>query len=173
MKEFKIKLFKEENSGDMQYSELKDGELNLFKNSLKSLVKYKFTSDSCADFFNYLDNNLNYWKTFNDIDDPDLFTEISRDLKLDQNGGESDVYIVWRYPDEIDKFKLITLKNYWDYIWYSASDDAIVLVVPEKSAVILVTHYGDIKTNFPFAVESPASGTPRDDDKLNGQRKSM
>ncbi len=81
-----------------------------------------------------------------DIDDPELFIQICSNLKLDLN--DLDAFIVWRYPNEIDRFKLGSLKVYWDYIWYSMGDDAIVVVIPEKSIVILLTHYGDVKCNF-------------------------
>ncbi|PKK38378.1 hypothetical protein BWI96_00935 [Siphonobacter sp. SORGH_AS_0500] len=54
---------------------------------------------------------------------------------------DTEVFVIWNYPNEIDKFALAYLLQYWEDIWFSVSDEAIGMFFPMKSRMIVITHY--------------------------------
>ena len=148
MNETKLKRFEDENSEKLPFQELKGEELKTFIKVINDTTK--FDGSSCADFYKHINTIMQNDIECDDIDDPDLFVKICKVLNLGVSLDNIDSYVIGYYPNEVDKFQIQTLKKWWEYIWYSMGDDAIIVAIPNKDLMILFTHHGDVKyQNFP------------------------
>ena len=58
--------------------------------------------------------------------------------------NQEEVFMIWTYPYDIDKFKLSYLITNWEDIWFGPSDDCVALYFEKVDKIILVTHYHTI-----------------------------
>jgi hypothetical protein len=58
--------------------------------------------------------------------------------------SQSEVIIIWDYPNDVDFFDLKYVTNNWDEMWFGDSDDAVLLFFKQCNRMILVTHYNEI-----------------------------
>lgn len=77
-----------------------------------------------------------------DINNSDGFENICSSINISDNINEP-IYVIWNY-DEVDKISINTLRKYWYYIWYGASDEMCLLYFPQSKLLLLDTDYGTI-----------------------------
>ena len=54
--------------------------------------------------------------------------------------------IIWD-ENEIDRMKTSSILEYWEFIWYGISDDAIMLYQEENQKILILTHFGRVYYN--------------------------
>ena len=57
---------------------------------------------------------------------------------------DQEVFLIWNYDYDIDKFNLSYLIRYWEDIWFSASDEAIGVFCPAIKKIVIITHYNTV-----------------------------
>jgi len=97
------------------------------------------------------DENSNLFIALRELLAEIIFTaEETNDLKLifdrlvfDTN---EDIYLIWD-DKNIDQINICTLIANWQYIWYGAGEDAVILYTSNSKKIIVVTHYGSVFHN--------------------------
>ncbi len=90
---------------------------------------------------NYLPNLIDYQ---DEIDD-----SVIREVLIGQFGSalDDELYIFWDSETPIDAIKVNVLVENWDYIWYDASDEAILVFNHNKWRLALITEQGYLMIN--------------------------
>lgn len=136
MEHFKKELFFQEHSVHISDQTLSDSEkqfLNVF------LEQHGINNLVYANFFEVLLQKLANRKDYKSIDTSQQLDAVFQDLAF-QN--DSEVFVIWRYPSDMNKFHQSYLVKYWEDIWFGASDEAVGIFSPEMGKIIVVTHYG-------------------------------
>lgn len=145
MEKFKLEIFKKENSEELRYLTLNRDDsswiISQIFHTLGGREKFKNTDL----FFNYLNDSLANKLLFEEEFSSNSLKEIQVKGEIKE---DSLVFVVWDLESDIDLFRMETLINYWNYIWYDTSDEAISLFIPCSSKVLLITDHGYIKSNW-------------------------
>jgi hypothetical protein len=136
MENFKKELFLREYDAQLSFKPLSDGE-KLFLNGFLE-QKYRINNSSNGDFFKVLLDKLSNKKEYQCIDTSLELGSIIQDLVFP---NDSEVFVIWNYPGDIDKFDLSYLLKYWEDIWFSTSDEAVGIFFPVMDRIIVITHY--------------------------------
>ena len=141
MENFKLEIFNKEHKGEkFLFQKVKDQELS---NLIQELTRIVGNAEIKAsiEFFNTIKLNFNRTLQMNKTNNlKEIFKQIG--LKGSSLGDVS--YLIWKFPNDIDRFDLKFLINNWNYIWYGDSDDAVVIYI-ENKILMLITHYGTVK----------------------------
>jgi hypothetical protein len=98
-------------------------------------------NDNPSDFFGLVREKFPKSMAFESLESTEGIKQALTRLEL--INGKS-VIVIWKYPDDMDKFDLRYLIKYWEDIWFSSSDEVICLFFPEIDKMILITHYDAI-----------------------------
>jgi hypothetical protein len=79
--------------------------------------------------------------SFNNLD---TSIEIRNALVSLNMTNDENVFVIWDYPNNIDKFRTEYLLDYWEDFWFSVSDEAMGLFFPNEKKIFLITHYNTI-----------------------------
>lgn len=140
MENFKIEIFGNENAGEkFLFDRIQGVELLAIVQKLESLLGCKNFKDSIS-FFKWVDHKLHEVVR---VGETDNLLRILNGIKLNVS-SDTKCYLVWNFPNDIDRFDLKYLVRNWNYVWYSDSDDVVVLLIEDK-VLVLVTHYGVVK----------------------------
>jgi hypothetical protein len=102
------------------------------------LVALQITDNN---LFERLRNHCNYSKPIEQLDKQVGLQDALIKLKLNE---QTEVIVIWKFPDDIDKFELSYLLIHWEDVWYPTSDEAVCLFFPLTYQLILITDYGMI-----------------------------
>lgn len=136
MENFKKELFFQEYKAHISCQPISDSE-KLFLNGFLE-QQYGINNSSNGDFFKVLLQKLPNKKEYESIDTPLELGAVFQDLVF-QN--DSEVFVIWNYPGDMDKFDLSYLLKYWEDIWFSTSDEAVGIFFPVIDRIIVITHY--------------------------------
>jgi hypothetical protein len=89
-------------------------------------------------FFINIQQHLKNYRPFDSLDNDQNIATTLESLRL---LTEDNVIVIWKYPHDIDKFKLSYLIKYWEDIWFVPSDEAVCLFFPKAFKMILITHW--------------------------------
>jgi hypothetical protein len=67
---------------------------------------------------------------------------IDQIIQREEVDKESEVFIIWDLDTLVDKTDCSTLIINWDYIWYDASDEALILFFVKSKLTVLITDRG-------------------------------
>lgn len=59
---------------------------------------------------------------------------------------EGNIYLVWD-KNHIDELAISDLIEYWEYIWYPAGDEAVILYCKVSHKILLITDHGRVYFN--------------------------
>lgn len=90
------------------------------------------------EFYQALLSNLPQKETCENISEIAGFKNFLKKLGLINSQS---VFIIWNYPDDIDKISLRSLIKYWKDIWVPPADDAVCLYFPEVQKFLVITHW--------------------------------
>ena len=141
MEEFKIEHFEKENPDTKfpWFEVLNDQELIELRNSLFSRLSIESSSDD-----KILVQRINDAGVFvENVNASRMGFSLLGLLKSEDIESNDVVYVNWYRFDDVDRFKLNDLSQYFDDIWYPSSDD-IDIFDSSLSWVISVSHSGEI-----------------------------
>lgn len=144
MQDFKLKVFRNENSKELKHVSLNLDDSSWIIHQLIKVIEPMTQINDTPSFFKFLSLNLKNEMYY----DKEISYEHLESV-LNQNTLKNDslVYIVWDLETKVDLFRLEDLLRFWEFIWYDVSDEAIVLFVPCIEKLLLVTDHGFIKSN--------------------------
>jgi len=100
---------------------------------------------SSAEFFESFEKTLQYRTQYGR---DGVSRALLKDLLTNVGVVDSDlVYLIWSLEENVDTIEAKNLFKYWEYIWYDASDEALILYI-EKKEVVLITDRGHIGSAF-------------------------
>ena len=118
--------------------DLSNKEKTLLQESINILLKENIDNKF---FFKKIIEKFRNIKPFNLIETSSQFDEVLKEINI---VDEEDIYLIWEYPSDIDKIVLKYLIKHWEDIWFSASDEAVVLFFPKSKRLVLITHYNTV-----------------------------
>ncbi|TDB58548.1 hypothetical protein [Arundinibacter roseus] len=133
---FKKELFFLEHKAPISCQPISDNEM-LYLNGLL-VQRYGINKSINGNFFKVLQDKLSYKKDYEGINSSSEIETVLQDLAL---LNDSEAFLIWNYPDEIDKFDLSYLIRYWEDIWFSISDEVVGVFFPVMDRIIIITHY--------------------------------
>ncbi|KAA0990013.1 hypothetical protein [Dyadobacter aurulentus] len=139
MEHFKKELFFQEHNAHISCQPISNSEMLFLNGFLEQ--RYGINNSINGNFFKVLLKKLSYKKEYDGVDTSLEIEAVFQDLAL-QN--DSEVFVIWNYPGDMDKFDLSYLLKYWEDIWFSVSDEAIGIFFPVMDRIIVVTHYNVI-----------------------------
>ena len=145
MEEFKIEIFNKENPVDsFRHTTLNKGDSNwIIKNALE-VAGISVDITSTQSLFKHMTEGLENQIIYGDQDIKDLLKDYFDSAEI---GRDSLVFIIWDFESRVDQFKLQDILDFWDYIWYGPSDEALIIDCPGVSKILVVTDHGHIKIN--------------------------
>jgi hypothetical protein len=69
--------------------------------------------------------------------------------KIGHFDSPDELYLIWNI-DEVDKIKFGDLKHFWEYIWYSGTDEAVILYSKSLNNIFIVCDWGVIYYFIPL-----------------------
>ncbi|SEL95023.1 hypothetical protein [Parapedobacter koreensis] len=141
MEPFKVEIFKEENQGKVfgfvSLDEFESGKVVGMLLSLTGITNNRIETPVLFKHLErYIPNKVRY-------DDKgagrDFLQSLMSELSIK---GSASSYIIWDMVSRVDEFKVESLIDDWDYVWYDTSDEAMVIYIPENKTVLLVTDHG-------------------------------
>ena len=138
MEKFKKEMFLETFKKVMDFSDLSNNEKTLLKESIDNLLKENIENEM---FFKKIIEKLINKKQFNLIETSQQFDEVLNDIDIID---EEEVYLIWKYPSDIDKIDLKYLIKHWEDIWFSPSDEVLGLFFPKSKKNVVITHYNTV-----------------------------
>lgn len=140
MKQFKIDLFEQDSEVSFpNYYSLSKGECA----SIREKLLFIFPESRGKKHLSLVEEILLYQKHIEDVNANDDFfclDEVFRNIGIKTN---EDVYLNWYQYDEIDRFKLNDLLEFFNVIWYPSSDD-LDLFDDSLSWIISIRHDGQV-----------------------------
>lgn len=143
MEKFKLEIFKKDNAFDLPYITLNKDDSIWIVDQISLTLRDSYVKNENS-FFHFLNDSLEVVFLYNNNFSSSFLKELIIRLQLTE---ESLVFVVWDLDLPVDLFKLENLVDYWNYIWYDASDEAIALFFPSKNKVLLLTDHGYLKYN--------------------------
>lgn len=136
MQKFKEEIFINETGQQFLCEPISENELSEFSEYLRK----KYEIDLSSNFFIQVRERLSHHRAFNqDLSGKDLMA-----LSDHKPANKEEVFVIWNYPNEIDKMKWDYLIDRWDYIWYNVSDEAVGIYFSINKMLILITDYNTI-----------------------------
>jgi hypothetical protein len=108
---------------------------------IKEYIETHLGSNKENVFFFALRDHLINNKPFDDLESTDGIKGALSELGF---VDETEVIVIWDYPNPVDKFNLQYLVEYWKDIWFPQSDDAVCMYFPNIDRAIIITHWGVI-----------------------------
>lgn len=139
MQDFKLNIYKKDTGNELSgYTSLN---LKNCKERVDEISILVGLSSQNQNLFVALEKHLQ----FKDFDEDDTYNIelLINDFGLSQ---KESFFVVWS-ENEIDEVNTDSLLSAWEYLWYSDSDEAIILFQRFSRKVILITHYGRIFYN--------------------------
>ena len=147
MEKFKIKIYFDEYGKDLEFESLSKSNSSSVLEQLSSSLKAPSIKES-KDFFPIVKSKLEFYKSYDDTQKLEFFKGLLDDFQIAIN--EDDVcFLIWNVND-IDSVTKNFLVQNWDYFWYGPSDEAILLFFNTVDLIILITDYGEIRSNRKF-----------------------
>ncbi|RJQ56705.1 MAG: hypothetical protein C4526_01135 [Nitrospiraceae bacterium] len=141
MDNFKIKHFEKDNPSK-KFPEIHSLSLQETESICQKLSeKLGLNSQDPKFIIDVIDKKGVILKEFNANDDGFLLSAILSHLSIQPR---KNVYINWYRYDQIDEMTFDDLNNYFNYIWYPASDD-IDIFDSSYSWIVTVSHEGYVK----------------------------
>jgi len=144
MDNYKLDIFRKETAEELQYLSLNFEDSLWITQSIISIIDPQVSINNTPSYFRFLEASLEEEVRY---DQEVLKEDLGSILDLDSLKLDSLIYVVWDLESKVDLFKLDNLLNYWEYIWYDSSDEAIILFVPCIRKILLVTDHGFVKCN--------------------------
>jgi hypothetical protein len=135
MEKFKLEIYKNDRGEPFpMYRSLNSIERKEIITEIANIIELQ----SSVELFKNIESKLLY-------EDYDEEFTYSLECILDSFGFslEGKLFVVWNAND-IDEFSIITMREFWEYIWYGNSDEAVILYQQEFCKVIMITHYGRV-----------------------------
>lgn len=141
MEKFKIDIYLAENKGNevFQYETLNGFQSGKIIGMLLALFGVTDHATTPQAFYPVIDKELDKKIFYDTIVDSRLLFSIFSKFTTDFN---SEVYVVWNIDCDVDRMRLGDLVDYWEYIWYDTSDEAIILYLPQSKNIVFVTDRG-------------------------------
>jgi serine/threonine protein kinase len=145
MEKFKLDIFEKNNPSkriDFWTLNIDDSSwiLGLLKKMLENNINISTTERFYQDLEQYLTNE---YVDFDEIDES-LLINLFRELKIKES---TMCFVIWEIESKVNIFEIRELIDKWEYIWYDASDEAMVLFMPGIKQILLITDQGYIKTS--------------------------
>ena len=144
MEDFKKEIWQKDKL-HLEYSSLNYLQIQQILDSLAKLCNVSVDSINDSSIFIKMSEILDKKVVLLNINEKEGFKDICSSLKLNVYLNSS-IYVIWNY-NNIDKISLYVLQNYWDYIWFGASDEVCLLYFSDIESLIMVNDYGTIKYN--------------------------
>lgn len=90
-----------------------------------------------------LNEVLPFHLTLEGINDKNGFLNILSALPYKVSFDEQ-VLLIWDIKDPIDVCTIDTLKTFWNYIWYGASDEMLIIFIPGK-VVLMICDWSEVR----------------------------
>ena len=141
MEKFKIEIWEKEGL-NINFRPLNDIYIKKIIKNINKKNNIPIFNHSHTSFFEELLKYMHYELIFLEINMSQGFKELISLLNL--NLSENDyVDVIWNY-NEAEQFKYNILADYWEYIWYGASDEMCLIFIPNIEFPFVVTDYGTI-----------------------------
>ena len=147
MENFKKEIWERDNL-HLEYSSLNNLQIQQILHRLAKLCNVSVDSISNSSIFIRISEILKKETVLLNINEKEGFKDMCSLLKLNLHIDDS-TYVIWNY-NNIDKISVFNLQNYWDYIWFGASDEVCLLYFSNIESLIMVNDYGTILCSFPL-----------------------
>jgi len=144
MEDFKKEIWENDNL-HLEYNSLDSLQMQQILHKLAKLCNISVDNINNSSIFIKMSEILKNEVVLLNINEKEGFKDMSLLLKLNAHQNNS-VYVIWNY-NNIDKISVDVLQNYWDYIWFGASDEMCLLYFSDIESLVMVTDYGTIKSN--------------------------
>ena len=144
MEDFKKEIWENDNL-HLEYNSLDSLQMQQILHKLAKLCNISVDNINNSSIFIKMSEILKNEVVLLNINEKEGFKDMSLLLKLNAHQNNS-VYVIWNY-NNIDKISVDVLQNYWDYIWFGASDEMCLLYFSDIESLVMVTDYGTIQSN--------------------------
>lgn len=135
MEQYKIEIYEEETGKKFPETfQLEKAECNIVIKNIAHITNFKVAEN----IFSALTENLNYY----DIDDDLEITDVINNV----NFKDKFINIIWR-ENQINRVSIDFLEQYWNFIWYPTSDEAVILFFPISEKIVMLTDFNRVYYN--------------------------
>ena len=147
MEDFKKEIW-EKDKLYLEYDSLNYLQIQQILCELAKLCNISVDDINDSSIFTKMSEILNKEDVLLNINEKEGFKDMCSLLKMNVQQNNT-IYVIWNY-NNIDKIKASVLQNYWDYIWFGASDEMCLLYFSDIESLVMVTDYGTIQSNYPL-----------------------
>ena len=144
MEEFKKEIWEKDNL-HLEYDSLNYLQIQQIQHRLAKLCNVSADSINDPSIFIKMSKILKKEFVLLNINEKEGFKDMCSLLKLNVHQNSS-IYVIWNY-NKIDKINVYVLQNYWDYIWFGASDEVCLLYFSDVESLVMINDYGTIQSN--------------------------
>ena len=141
MEDFKKEIWNKDKL-HLEYSSLNNFQIQQILHRLAKLCNVSADTISDSSIFINMLEILKKEIVIQNINEKEGFRDMCSILKLNLHPNNS-TYVIWDY-NNIDMINAHNLLNYWDYVWFGASDEVCLLYFSDIESLIMINDYGTI-----------------------------